>query len=138
MDEFNRNWNVSLARDYIYERGFGVKSAAVEHLLAAESYTPTKVRHHTFKLDYYSQVMNPAFQNTFSSLAPFCFNFLICWYLILCMNLNSAYGRLFLCTLSIFWSHMVMAQFKSSINNIVRFPHLEGPLFAASLKMRQE
>ena len=75
MDDFNRSWNVSLVRDYIYERGFGVKSAAVERLLAAESYTPTKVRHHTFKLDYYSQVMNPAFQNAFSSLAPFGFNF---------------------------------------------------------------
>ena len=49
VDDFNRNWNVSRARDYIYERGLGVRSAAVERLLAAESYTPTKVRHHTFK-----------------------------------------------------------------------------------------
>jgi hypothetical protein len=51
VDDFNRNWNVSLAREYIYERGFGVRSAAVERLLAEESYTPTKVRHHIF--DYY-------------------------------------------------------------------------------------
>ena len=50
MDDSNRNWNVSLAREYIYERGFGVRSAAVERLLAEESYTPTKVRNHTFKV----------------------------------------------------------------------------------------
>ena len=48
VDSFTRNWNVSLAREYIYERGFGVRSAAVERLLAEESYTPTKVSH-TFK-----------------------------------------------------------------------------------------
>ena len=56
VDDLNWNWNVSLARDFIYERGFGVRSAAVEHLLAEESYTPTKVRHLTFKD---SQMLNP-------------------------------------------------------------------------------
>ena len=54
------------------------------------------------------------------------------------MNLNSGYGRLFLRTLSIFWSHTVMVQFKSSIDDIARLPPLEGPLFAAFLKMHQE
>ena len=56
VDDLNRNWNVSLARDFIYERGFRVRSAAVERLLAEESYTPTKVRHLTFKD---SQMLNP-------------------------------------------------------------------------------
>ena len=45
MDDFNQNWNVSHVRDFIYERSFGVRSAAVECLLVEESYTPTKVRH---------------------------------------------------------------------------------------------
>ena len=64
--------------------------------------------------------------------------FLTCWYPILCMNLNSTYWRLFLRTLSVFWSHTVTVQFKSSIDDIGRFPPLEGPLFATSLKMHQE
>jgi hypothetical protein len=73
VDDFNRNWNVSLARDFIYERGLGVRSAAVERLLAKESYTPTKVRCHTSKP--LTNILNLAFQNAFSSLAPFGFNF---------------------------------------------------------------
>ena len=72
VDDLNRNWNVSLARDFIYERGFRVRSAAVECLLAEEFYTPTKVRHLTFKD---SQMLIPCIQNAFSSLAPFGFNF---------------------------------------------------------------
>ena len=74
----------------------------------------------------------------FHHLLPSVLTFLTCWYPILCKNLNLAYGRLFLHTLSIFWSHTVMVQFKSSIDDISRFPPLEGPLFTASLKMRQE
>ena len=35
------------------------------------------------------------------------------------MNLNSAYGRLFLRTLSVFWSHTMTVRFKSSIDDIV-------------------
>ena len=50
MDSSTRNWNVSLARELIYEKGYRVGSAAVERLLAEESYTPIKVRRHTFKL----------------------------------------------------------------------------------------
>ena len=56
VDNLNWNWKVSLAGDFIYERGFGVRLAAVECLLAEESYTPTKVRHLTFKD---SQMLNP-------------------------------------------------------------------------------
>jgi hypothetical protein len=48
VDNYNRNWNVSLAREFIYEKGLGVKSAAVERLLAEESNTPTKVRQSYF------------------------------------------------------------------------------------------
>ena len=72
VDDLNQNWNVSLARDFIYERGFRVRSATVECLLAEESYTPTKVRNLTLKTH---RCWIPAFQNTFSSLAPFGFNF---------------------------------------------------------------
>ena len=50
------------------------------------------------------------------------------------MNLNSAYGKLYLRTLSVFWSHTVTVQFKISTEDIDRFPPLEGPLFAASLE----
>ena len=136
VDDFNRNLNVSHARDLIYERGFGVKSAAVERLLAEESYTPTKVRHHTFKLLTDNESLHS--RTHFQHLLPSVSTFLTCWYRILCMNLNSAYGRLFLRTLSVFWSHTVTVQSKSSIDDIGRFQPLEGPLFAASLKMRQE
>jgi hypothetical protein len=74
----------------------------------------------------------------FHHLLPSVSTFLTCWYRTSCMNLNSAYGRLFSRTLSVFWSHTVTVQFKTSIDDIGRFPPLEGPLFAASLKMRQE
>ena len=136
VDNSTRNWNVSLAREYIYERGFGVRSAAVERLLAEESYTPTMVRRHTFKqlTDIESLQSRTHFHHLLLSVSIF----LTCWYQILCMNLNSAYGSLFLPTLSVFWSHMVTVQFKSSIDDIGRFQPSEGPLFAASLKMRQE
>jgi hypothetical protein len=135
VDDEKRNWVVSLARGLIYERGYGVRSAAVERLLAEESYTPTKVRGLTFKLliDIESVHIRTHFHRLFPSVSIF----LTCWFQILCMNLNSAYGRPFLRTLSVFWSHTVTVQSKSSIDDIGRFPLLEGPLFAASLKMLQ-
>jgi hypothetical protein len=136
VDNSQRNWNISLARDLIYERGYGVKSAAVERLLAEESYTPTKVRGRTFKA--LTDIESLHSRTHFHHLHPLVSTFLICWYRILCMNLNSACGKLFLRTLSEFWSHTVTVQFKSSIDDIGRFLPLEGPLFAVSLKMRQE
>ena len=72
VDNLNRNWNVSLVRDFIYERGFRVRSAAVEHLLAEESYTPTKVRHLTFKD---SQILNPCISECIFITWSFSFNF---------------------------------------------------------------
>jgi hypothetical protein len=137
VDNFDRNWNVSLAREFIYERGFGVRSAAVERFLAEESNTPTKVsRRHTFKL--LTNIESLHSRTHFHHLLPSVSTFLICWYLILCTNLNSVFGRLFIRTFSVFWLRVAMVQFKSSIDDIGRFPPLEGPLFAASLKMRRE
>ena len=136
MDNSHRNWNVSLVRAFIYERGYGVRSAAVERLLAEESNMPTKVRGHSFKLLTDIEALHS--RTHFHHFLPSVSIFLKCWYRTLCMNLTSAYGRLFLCTLSVFWSHTVTVQSKSSIDDIGRFQPLEGPLFAAPLEMRQE
>ena len=136
VDNSTRNWNVSLARDLIYEKGFGVRSAAVERLLAEESYTPTKVRGHTSTS--LTNIESLHYRMHFHHFLPSVSTFLICWSRILCMNLNSAYGKLFLHTLSVFWSHTVTVQFKSSINVIGRFQPSEGLLFAVFPKMHQE
>jgi hypothetical protein len=134
--QFELHAMLEKSREFIYERGFGVRSAAVERLLAEESNTPTKIRCHTFKL--VTTIDSLHSRTLFHHLLPLVSTSLTCWYPILCMNLNSVYGRLFLRTLSVFWSHTVTVQFKSSIDDIGTFPPLDGPLFAASLKMRQE
>ncbi|KAG5639975.1 hypothetical protein DXG03_002044 [Asterophora parasitica] len=54
-DDSPRRFRIRIAREFIYERGFGVKSAAVERILEADSLVPTF--------------------NAFSILARFGFNF---------------------------------------------------------------
>ncbi|KAG5638429.1 hypothetical protein H0H81_012646 [Sphagnurus paluster] len=55
VDSLARQFKIRLAREFIYQRGFGVKSAAVERLLEADSSVPT--------------------ENAFSILLKFAFNF---------------------------------------------------------------
>ncbi|KAG6835741.1 hypothetical protein H0H93_015071 [Arthromyces matolae] len=55
QDDFHRQYSLRVARDFIYERGYGVKSAAVERILGPTSSVPT--------------------ENAFSCLAKYGFNF---------------------------------------------------------------
>ena len=43
LDDEHRQENVELARKFIFEKGLGIKSTAVEGLLESKSYTPTRV-----------------------------------------------------------------------------------------------
>jgi hypothetical protein len=43
LDNDHRQRNVELAREFIFEKGLGIKSTRVEGLLESKSYTPTRV-----------------------------------------------------------------------------------------------
>jgi hypothetical protein len=66
-------FDILLARDQIYKKGKGVKSAAVERILAPKSLVPTHVCYHVLKI-FTHHSLNVFFQNAFSSLSKFGLN----------------------------------------------------------------
>ena len=80
----------------------------------------------------------PAFQNVFSSLAPFSFNFFDMLVPDFMHEFElGIWKALFMHLVHILVSHGD-STIQEFIDDIGRFPPLEGPLFAASLKMHQE
>jgi hypothetical protein len=64
IDNGSYHYNITTARRFIYQSGYGLKSCAVENILKPASLTPTIV---SLQYDGLSQYLTAHCQNTFSS-----------------------------------------------------------------------